>query len=165
MRQASKAVRRQSQRGSVAVEAAIVFTVLVIFATFPSIFWAFYFYKYSAAQKAVHDAAVYLSTAPKLEMAMVGPDGSPAPLTVARKIVASELSGLGTLDPGIVCHYRLATSSTVVAKPCTTINNLASNQTLVQLSVSIDMSYLDPMTGSDSGMWISPFAVVPYLGN
>lgn len=164
MRQGSKAVRRRAQRGSVAVEAAIVFTVLVLFATFPSIFWAFYFYRYSAAQKAVHDAAVYLSTAPRLEMVMAGPDGSPAPLTVAKNIIARELAGLSPPEPSIVCNYRLASGS-IVPKICTTTSNQATNQTLVQLSVSIDMSYADPMTGSDSGMWIAPFAIMPYLGN
>lgn len=164
MRRTLNAVRRHSQRGSVAVEAAIMFAVLVLFATFPSIFWAVYFYKYSAAQKAVHDAALYLSTAPRLEMAMAGPDGSPAALTVAKKIIEREMGGLSHPEPSIVCNYRLG-SGTVVPKICSAANNQANNQTLAQLSVSIDMSYVDPFTGSDSGMWISPYAIMPYMGN
>jgi len=164
MKQTLQTARRHYQRGSVAVEAAIVFTVLVLFAGFPSIFWAFYFYKYSAAQKAVHDAALYLSTAPRLEMATAGPDGSPVPLLLAKKIIASEIAGPSRPDPGIVCHYRLASGS-VVAKPCTTTNNQASNQTLVQFTVSIDIGYINPLSGSESGLWISPYAVMPYLGN
>jgi Flp pilus assembly protein TadG len=164
MKQTLRAASRHYQRGSVAVEAAIVFTVLVLFATFPSIFWAFYFYKYSAAQKAVHDAALYLSTAPKLEMATAGPDGNPAALTLATKIIANELRGMGSPDPSIVCTYR-QTSGSIVPKQCTLANNQAYNQTLLQLSVSINMSYVDPLTGSDSGLWISPYTIMPYMGN
>lgn len=164
MRKTIQAARLHSQRGAVAVEAAIVFSFLVLFATLPSIYWAFYFYRYSAAQKAVHDAAVYLSTAPKLEMTTVGADGSPAALTVARNIIADELAGMSPPDPGIVCNYK-QTSGIVVPKPCTTTNNLASNQALVQLSVSIDMIYINPITGGASDLWISPYALVPYVGN
>lgn len=163
MRHASQPARQRSQRGSVAIETAIVFTVLVLFATLPSIFYAFYFYRYSAAQKAVHDAALYLSTAPKLEMATAGPDGTPAALFLAKKIIASELAGLSYPDPSIVCNYRL-TSGTVVPKICTAANNQAINQTLVQLSVSIDMTYVNPLTGTDSGLYIAPYAIMPYLG-
>jgi len=164
MRRPFQASRQHAQRGAVAVEAAIVFSFLVVFATVPSIFWAIFFYKYSAAQKAVHDAALYLSTAPKLEMVTTGPDGNPAALSLARRIIESEMAGMSVPEPGIVCNYRQA-SGALVPKPCTTTNNLANTQTLAQLSVSIDISYIDPITGSASGLWISPYALVPYMGN
>jgi hypothetical protein len=137
---------------------------LVLFLLLPSVFWAVYFYKYSAAQKAVHDAALYLSTAPRLEMMAVGPDGNPAALTLAKKIIAKEMAGASVPDPGIVCSYR-QTSGALVSKPCSTTNNQDYKQTLVELDVSIDMSYVDPLTGSNSGMKISPYANVRYVGN
>lgn len=164
MKRKFQAIRRQSQRGVVAVETALVMPILVLFITFPTIFWAFYFFEYSSAQKAVHDASLYLSTAPKLEMAAVGPDGRPAALTLAGKIVAREMTGLNPPDLGIVCNYKQA-SSVVVSKPCSTTNNQSYTQTLVQLTVSLDMSYKDPLTGLDSGLWISPYADVRYMGN
>lgn len=164
MKRLFQAPRRQSQRGSVAVEAALVFTFLATFLTLPSVFWAFYFYTYSSAQKAIHDAGLYLSTAPKLEMAAAGPDGRPAALTVARTIIAREMAGLNPPDPDVVCAYQQA-SGAIVSKSCSITNNQAYNQTLVQLTVSMDMSYVDPLTGSDSGMWISPYADVRYIGN
>ncbi|MEW6020568.1 MAG: TadE family protein [Pseudomonadota bacterium] len=152
------------QRGSVAVETAIVFSFLVMFATAPSIYWAFYFYQYSAAQKAVHHAALYLATAPKVEMAVEGPDGEPLALAVARKIIATEMAGMGAPEPDFGCNYRQA-SGTAVPKTCNMTNALSTTQTLVQVNVAINMSYIDPLTGDDSGLWISPYALVPYIGN
>lgn len=164
MKLSFRIARRCAERGAIAVEAAIVFAFLAVFLTLPSVYWAFYFYQYSAAQKAVHDAALYLATAPRLEMAAVGPDGRPAALTLAKTIITRELAGLNPPEPGIVCNYQQA-SGAVVSKPCSTTNNQAYNQTLVQLTVSMDMSYIDPLTGGDSGLWISPYADVRYLGN
>ena len=164
MRRTRQAGKRHTQRGAIAVEAALVLPLLLIIVTFPSIFWTMYFYRYSAAQKAVHDAALYLSTAPRLEMAAAGPDGSPAALTLAKTIIAKEMAGMSPPDPGIVCNYQQA-SGLVASKPCSTTNNQDYKQTLVGLYVSIDMSYIDPITGTDSGMRISPYADVPYLGN
>lgn len=152
------------QRGSVAVETAIVFSFLVLFATLPSIYWAFYFYKYSAAQKAVHHAALYLATAPKMEMRQTGPGGEAIAFVVAKKLIASEMAGLGAPDPTFGCNYRQSPGG-IVPKDCSVSNNVLNTQTLVQVSVSVDMSYVDPLTGSDSGLWISPYAVVPYIGN
>jgi hypothetical protein len=122
-----------------------------------------YFYKYSAAQKAVHDAALYLSTAPKLEMTAAGPDGNPAALTLARKIIAKEMAGLSPPDPSIVCTYQQP-SGFPVSKICTTTNNQDYKQRLIGFYVAIDMNFIDPLTGEDSGMRISPYADVPYAG-
>lgn len=164
MRTTLQIPRQRSERGSVAVEAAILLPVLVLFLTFQSLFWALYFYKYSSAQKAVHDAALYLSTAPMLEMTTVGPDGDPAALTLAKKILAKEMAGQNPPSLGIVCNYRLV-SGGLNMRPCTTANNLDYRQTLVQIGVSLNMNYIDPMTGFDSGLRISPGMDVPYMGN
>jgi hypothetical protein len=156
--------RQPVQGGAVAVEAAIVLSFLVFFLTLPSLQLAFYCYKYSAAQKAVHDAALYLSTAPKLEMWRPGPDGNPAALTLAKNILTNELAGLSPDEPSIVCFYQ-QTGGAIVAKQCTPANNQSTSQTLVQLTISISISYVDPLTRSDTGMIISPYATVRYLGN
>jgi Flp pilus assembly protein TadG len=168
MRRTLKATGRQHERGAVAIEAAIVLPILLLLLGLPSIFLAFYFRQYSAAQKAVHDAALYLSTAPRVEMTTAGPDGAPAALTLARKIIAMEMAGLVPddvpMDPGFVCIYKQP-SGNLALKPCTMASNQASNQTLVQFAVSLEVSYINPLTGSDTGMMISPYAPIRYVGN
>lgn len=152
-------------RGSIAVEAALALPVLLAFLALPSVAAAYYYRQYSAAEKAAHDAALYLSTAPRSEMTTAGPDGSPAALTVARTILASEMAELvpsgASLDPGISCVYRVASSPNM--KPCTLPNNGDPTHTLIQLGVSIRVPYIDPLTGDTKT--VASYVLVPYVGN
>jgi hypothetical protein len=128
---------------------------------------AFYYRQYSAAQKALHDASLYLSTAPRSEMTTAGPDGAPAAMTVAKTILEKEMTGLvpsgSSLDPGFVCFYRVGGNPAM--KPCTLANNQDPTHTLTQFGVSIRVNYIDPLTGSDTGVSIAPYAPVAYVGN
>jgi hypothetical protein len=168
MRQLFKAAgRRQYERGAVAVEAALVLPILLLFLGLPSVFLAFYYRQYTAAQKAVHDAALYLSTAPRVEVTTAGPDGNIAALTVATKIVEREMAGIvpsGVLvDPAIFCIYQVGGSP--MTKPCTVPLAKDPNHTLFQFDVSINFTYINPLTGSDTGILISPYAPVRYVAN
>lgn len=58
---------KHRQRGVAAVEFAIILPLLIALLTFP-IFFARVFMHYSVAQKAAHDAAIYLSNIPMAEM-------------------------------------------------------------------------------------------------
>jgi hypothetical protein len=164
MKDTLRAVNLFRQRGIVAIEAALSISFLAIFVTAPSVYLAFYFFQYSAAQKAAHDAALYLSTSSRREMMNVGPDGeNPASLSLARSIVTKELTGLTSAappDPGFVCGYQ-QNPTTIGWKPCTTTNN----QPLVTVAVSIDMQFMDPLTGADSGLMISAYTPMHYVGN
>lgn len=50
-------------------------------------------------------------------------------------------------------------------KPCTLANNQDPTHTLTQFGVSIRVNYIDPLTGSDTGVSIAPYAPVAYVGN
>lgn len=167
MRRTLDVTGRLYERGAIAVEAAIVLPILLLIIGLPSIPLAFYCRQYSAEQKAVHDAALYLSTAPRTEMITAGPDGNPAALTVAKTLMAKEMAGLvpsGTsLNPDFICLYRVAASP--VMKSCTVGNNLDPTHTLIQLGVSMRVTFVNPLTGNDTGNSITPYAPVSYLGN
>jgi Flp pilus assembly protein TadG len=167
MRRTRESTGRQYEHGSVAIEMAIVLPLLVLFLTFPSVVLAFYFRQYSAAQKAVHDAALYLSTAPRVEVITSGPDGNFAALTLARKIVEKEVAGIVPdgvpVDPAIFCIYLVGGSP--MTKPCTVTYTKDVNHTLYQFDVSIGFTYINPLTGSDTGLLISPYAPARYVGN
>jgi Flp pilus assembly protein TadG len=168
MRRTLKATGRQYERGSIAIEAAIVLPILLLFLGLPSVLYAFYFRQYTAVQKAAHDAAIYLSTAPRVETATAGPDGNFAALTLAKRIIAKELAGIvpdGTsFDPFITCYYRVGTATK--GNACTpTIAKLPTN-TLFQFDVAVNVPFINPLTGSAvDSMYMSPVVTVRYLGN
>jgi Flp pilus assembly protein TadG len=167
MRRTLKATGRRYERGSVAVEAALVLPVLLVFMGLPSIFLASYYRQYSAAQKAVHDAALYLATAPKVEITTSGPDGNFAALTVARKIIEKEMAGIVPDDvpvnPTVICSYMV--SGTAMNKACTPTLTKNASYTLRQLDVSVIFNFVNPMTGSETDLLISPYVPVRYVGD
>jgi Flp pilus assembly protein TadG len=167
MKPTLKTIQRRYEGGAIAIEAAFMIPLLLVFLGLPSIYLAFYFRQYSAAQKAVHDAAIYLATAPKLEMTTAGPDNNFAALTLARKIIAREMAGVVpadvSTDPTISCTYQVARATQVRA--CTPATFKTDNFILVRFDVSIGFTYINPLTGRDSELYISPAAPVHYLGN
>jgi Flp pilus assembly protein TadG len=60
-------VVRRTERGSVAVEAAIILPILILFIAVP-LFIARVFWYYSVAEKAAHDAARFVASATQQEM-------------------------------------------------------------------------------------------------
>jgi len=167
MRPIFKATGQRNERGVVAIEAALVIPILLLFIGLPSIFLAFYYRQYSAAQKAVHDAALYLAIAPKVEVTTSGPDGNFAALTIARKIVEKEMAGVVPdgvpVDPTIICTYMV--SGTLMNKACTITYTKNVNHTLYQLDVSMGFNFINPVTGSETDLLISPYAPVFYVGD
>jgi hypothetical protein len=118
-------------------------------------------------QKAAHDAAIYLSTAPRQEMTTAGPDGNFAALTVAKKIVEKELAGIVPdgvpVDPYVACMYRVANTTKMIA--CTPQVFKVETNTLSRLDVSITVPYINPLTGREVDAWYMVIvATVSYLG-
>jgi hypothetical protein len=90
MKTSSIGLRRHAERGSVAIEAALVLPFLLLFLAVP-LFFARVFWYYSVAQKAAHDAARFLASASQVEMQTLGPDDADAPVaTLARAIALAE---------------------------------------------------------------------------
>lgn len=168
MKPARTPAARRRERGAAAVETAFMLALLTTFLALASVTLAIYFYQYSAAQKAAHDAALYLSTAPRLEMMTAGPDGSPAALALARKIIVNEMTGRipygASLEPEFSCGYRQASGS-ISQRQCTMSNNQQTSQVLAQVYVAMDFPFVDPFTGRDLGWIIKTYVPVRYLGN
>jgi len=167
MRPAHNITGRQCERGSVAVETAIVLPILLFVLGFPSILLAFYFRQYTAVQKASHDAAIYLSTAPRLEMTATGPDGNFAALTVAKKIIEKELAGVVpdgvSVAPYVSCMYRVGNTTKINA--CTSQIFRLETNTLFRLDVAINVPYINPLTGREvDALYMSSVATARYLG-
>lgn len=167
MKRTRTAPWRRYECGAVTIEAAFLLPVLLVFLGLPSLILAFYFLQYSAAQKAVHDVALYLSTAPRVEMTTAGSDGSVAAVGVAKKIVEREMAGVipagVPVSTDIFCIYQVA--GTPVTKACTVTYSKDINHTLYQFDVSIGFNYVNPITNSDTGVLIAPYASVRYVGN
>lgn len=167
MKRPFKSPRRRYEHGSIAIETAVVLPFLLFVIGFPLIVLAFYFRQYTAVQKAAHDAAVYLSTAPRLEMTTTGPDGNFAALTVAKRIVEKELAGVVPADtsvaPSIICIYKVA--ATTQGKPCTPAMIRIDTQTLLRFDVGVNVPYINPLTGQEmDSMYMSILASVRYVG-
>lgn len=168
MRRTLKATGWQYERGAIAVETAIVLPILLLFFGLPSVFYASYFRQYTAVQKAAHDAAIYLSTAPRPETSTAGPDGNFAALTLAKRILAKELAGIipdeTSIAPVFTCYYRVGTATK--ANACMpAIANLPTN-TLFKFDVAVNVPFINPLTGSAvDSMYMSPVVTVPYVGN
>jgi Flp pilus assembly protein TadG len=168
MRPTFKASWRQHERGAIAIEAALVLPILLLFIGLPSILLAFYFRQYTAVQKAAHDAAMYLSTAPRSEMTTAGPDGNFAAVTLAKRIIAKELAGIVPdgvqTDPIISCMYQVG--RTTQMNGCTPQVFKVNTNTLFRLDVAVNVAFINPITGSEvESLYMSTVAPVRYLGN
>jgi Flp pilus assembly protein TadG len=81
---------RRTERGSIAVEAAIVLPVLILFIAVP-LFAARIFWYYSVAQKAAHDGARFLSAVSRMEIQASTGGAEPGVAALAESIADDEL--------------------------------------------------------------------------
>lgn len=94
MKKAAVSYQRRSrsrQSGAAAVELALIMPILLSFLLF-QIFYAMCFWHYTVAQKAVQDAARYLSTVPQSEMRT--PELAEAAGEMAKEIAKREIAEL-----------------------------------------------------------------------
>lgn len=90
---------RRKEEGSVAVEAALVLPILILFVAAP-LFLARVFWYYSVAEKAAHDGARFLSQATRLEIQASAGGAAPGIPALARAISDAELDGIRSVVSG-----------------------------------------------------------------
>jgi hypothetical protein len=84
---------RRTEQGSVAVEAALILPVLILFLAAP-LFVARVFWYYSVAEKAAHDSARFLSSASRVEIQASTSGAEPSVTALAKSIADDELEGI-----------------------------------------------------------------------
>lgn len=147
---------RQGQRGSAAVELAVLLPVLVVFLAFPY-FYARFFWHYSVAEKAAQDAARYLSSISVQEMR--SPTLNPAAVAAANQIAITELA---ELRPG---HAAATVSFLCGANPCQGFGGAPLPPT-VRVHVAMDMFDASSVVNTGRyGMPIRVDAEMAYVGN
>jgi len=150
--------RWHSQQGAVAIEAAfcMAFILLPLFA-FIFVLGNFFWY-YTAAQKAVHDAALYMSGAPLAEVRNKGAD------VLAADIVLQETADIrptAQVNSSIECGYSPVNSTFIVYRECYDANTPVSVQ--ATLSLTVPQPFFSGIVQADS-ITILLFSQMPYVG-
>lgn len=150
---------RRTERGGIAVEAAIVLPALILFLAVP-LFLARIFWYYSVAEKAAHDGVRFLSQATRLEIQASTGGAEPAVAGLARAIVNAELA---EIRPGLV-----GASSSILCDGlvCDGLSIPATVRVAVRISIRDDIfAYVtDPLFGED-GLLLTADVTVRYAGN
>jgi len=107
-------LRIKYQRGAVAVEAAICMAFILVPLLALILLFGRYFWYYTAAQKAAHDAATFLASAPLSEIKNAGAAGF-ATNIIGWETGDLDASTIETLSPTAICGYRIPASSTYIS--------------------------------------------------
>jgi len=166
MRYLSPPARPRRQDGSVAVEAALIIALILVPLMAFILLFGRYFWYYTVAQKAVHDATLYMASAPLADIRSSGAPG------LANHIIQSETADMdqttrSTLGPTTECWFRFpANAPYLTPLACTT-----ATMTPVLVRTSVSMTVVDPflapmtasLTGSD-GLPIIAQSTMRYVG-
>lgn len=165
MRNRSRPFSLQRQRGAVAIEAALVTTFILLPVLAFTLFFGRYFWYYTVAQKAVHDATLYLASAPLSDLRSNNAG------TLTEEIIATELSDidvatLSTKGVSIGCFYRIPANAQFLSLfPCNT--NATPAVVRASLTVTVRDPFLAPLArltlGAD-GASILAGATMRYVG-
>lgn len=105
-------IARFRQQGSIAIEAGLIVSFILIPLLAFSLVFANFFWQYTAVQKALHDGTLYMSMAPLSEIK------NQSAVRLASYIIASEIAEIGSsmqVAPEIYCGYKVAQNSNYVA--------------------------------------------------
>lgn len=147
------------QRGIAALEAVLVLPLLLLLLAWIT-FFGRYFWHYTVAQKAAHDAARYLATVPQREMKTPGFGGGQAPVTqVAQAIAVQETAELnpGPFPPSVM----------VSCQPlgCTGLSLPGKVRVLVVMQMTDDLfSPITSLVLGDDGLLLTADVTMLYVG-
>ena len=152
------------QRGAAAVEAAIIMAIILVPVLAYVLFFGRYFWYYSVAQKAAHDAVLYMASAPVNEMK--GTTG----MALSQQIIADEAADLDAstaVYPSAACGYKLSPNSSYLSfVPC--FPGKAPNAVQASVFMTVNDPFFPALTsaftGSD-GVSIMVAATMPYVGH
>jgi|GEM_PF-755094 len=168
----SKKLSGRLQRGSIAIEMAIILPILLLVLTMP-LFYARVFWYYSVAAKAAHDAARFLSTATQAEMRTLGDSGVEARVaTIAFWIADTETEVLKPVmerrNIEAQCGYLTGTGASAYIK----YGRCQENFTPLMVRVSVSWTMYDNLFGEftsalypEEGLHLVPDATMRYAGN
>jgi hypothetical protein len=163
MRLLSRPVKWRNQRGSVSIEAAVTITfVLIPLLSFVLLFGRYFWY-YTIAQKAAHDASVYLAAAPVADIT------SNNAREIARKIMDDGLADIdeATRSTGgfdVFCLFPTPYPGTVSPGFCSDGRPAAVK---AYISMKVSDPFLSPITESVMGFEALPIkagVTLPYVG-
>ncbi|MCD2518364.1 pilus assembly protein [Massilia sp. G4R7] len=150
---------RRKQRGGVAIEAAILLPVIILFLAVP-LFLARIFWYYSVAEKAAHDGARFLSQVSRVEIQASSGGAEPGVAALAKAIVNAELAeirpGLVGATPSVLCDGLM----------CGGLSVPSMVRVAVQIRVRDDIFgfVTDPFFGED-GLLLTADVTVRYAGH
>lgn len=144
-------MRKRRQEGAVAVEAALTISLILVPILAFVLFFGRYFWYYTVAQKAVHDATLAMASLPLVNI-RAGDAENLAASIMRWETEDIDDTTLATFAPAVDCWYRFPASATYLTR----FN--CSNATLVPVEVraSVIMTvtdpFLSPFTGSVLGV-------------
>lgn len=144
------------QRGVAALEMALMLPLMILMLAAP-LFFGRVFYHYAVAQRAAHDAALYLATAPPIDMKTPAQAANVAALAAA--IVAQEIAGL---HPG---PYAPVVNVQCDGGQCDGFSVPATVRILIRLDLFDEVfdGYTSYLTG-DSGLPLTADVTLRYVG-
>lgn len=150
---------RRKEQGSVAVEAAIVLPLLILFLAAPLLFARIFWY-YNVAQKAAHDSARFLSQATKMEIQASTSGAEPGVAVLARSIANTELDDIRS--------HLIGASATVLCDglACDGLSIPSTIRVGVRIRVRDDILGImtDQFYGAD-GLLLTADVTMRYAGN
>lgn len=165
MRYLSRPGAFKRQKGAVAIEAALVITFILIPLLAFVLFFGRYFWYYTIAQKAVHDATLYLASAPLVDLRSSGAT-SFAEGIIGRELADMDEATLSTKGVIAACFYRIPANSPYLSLfPCST--NAMPVEVRASISMTVSDPFLWPFTGpmmGNEGLSILAGATMRYVG-